>query len=193
MRKKHLFFVHVIALLIAVVFFGCSGRRESAADVTTEVAKEESDDKPSPQDDINKQDENGWTALMYAVKDASSEDVTSLLEKGADILIVNHDNQSAYDLAVAAGHIQLEQQLLMVGETINRKYWVSGEDGLRLRDKPGLKSKTITVLSYRTEITVKKKSHISVSILGVEGHWCEVEYQGTQGWLFGAYIDDVSP
>ena len=35
--------------------------------------------------DVNKVDENGWTALMHAAEEGHVETVTLLLERGADV------------------------------------------------------------------------------------------------------------
>ena len=50
---------------------------------------------------------NGNTALMLAAKNGHADCCTILLKRGADPLARNHHNQTAADLATAAGHSEV--------------------------------------------------------------------------------------
>ena len=50
---------------------------------------------------MNAVDEDGWTALMYAVTVGAAELVTKLMANGADASIKNKEGQTAMDMCKA--------------------------------------------------------------------------------------------
>ena len=63
--------------------------------------------------DIDSQDDRGYTSLHYAAQYASSEVVSSILAKGADVTIRNEKNDSALIRAARAGGQESVQSLMM--------------------------------------------------------------------------------
>lgn len=49
--------------------------------------------------DVNTQDKDGWTALMYAVRYGRQDIANALLQTGADVNVRNKDGKTALDLA----------------------------------------------------------------------------------------------
>ena len=62
-------------------------------------------------EDINQQDEHGWTPLNWAAGKGNLETVMLLVEHGADILKVGRDQRTAYMIALAAGHAEVARFL----------------------------------------------------------------------------------
>jgi ankyrin repeat protein len=63
-------------------------------------------------DDINQQDEQGWTALNWAAGKGWVDGVTLLLENGADVFRAGRDQRTPYKIALAAGHAAVVRILL---------------------------------------------------------------------------------
>lgn len=57
--------------------------------------------------DLNQQDEQGWTPLNWAAGKGDSASVKLLLDKHADPFKVGHDQRTPYEIALAAGHIDV--------------------------------------------------------------------------------------
>jgi hypothetical protein len=94
MRKKHAQIALSLLMFLSIVLFSCGGgKKEAAAAAETIVEAVESGDRTSLENDIDTQDEKGWTALMLAVIGADTEEVASLIEEGADLLIENNNNR----------------------------------------------------------------------------------------------------
>ncbi|GBO41154.1 Ankyrin-3 [Araneus ventricosus] len=62
--------------------------------------------------DINSQDEKGRTALHIAADNGEREKINSLLEKGADILMVTKDGKTALHFASAKGYNDIAEMIL---------------------------------------------------------------------------------
>ncbi len=56
-------------------------------------------------------------------------------------------------------------------------------DHLNLRNGPSTDNPILTVIPYNTQVTV----------LGYEGAWAHVIYDGVEGWVYGAYLMTVNP
>ena len=50
-------------------------------------------------ENVNEQDNDGWTALMYAVRDNNPEFIDTLLKSGADTKLKNKAGQTAETIA----------------------------------------------------------------------------------------------
>ena len=73
-------------------------------------------------EDVNQQDERGWTPLNWAAGKGNLEVVTLLVEHGADILKVGRDQRTAYMIALAAGHAEVARFLRQAeDQTAGRK------------------------------------------------------------------------
>ncbi|MEE8442043.1 MAG: ankyrin repeat domain-containing protein, partial [Spirochaetia bacterium] len=190
MERKLQFFAFLI-VIGSTLLVGCIAKEEPVSfrdpvveEAAMEARVEEEAAEEIPGTDIEARDDNGRTALIRAAAAGDTVETAGLLSQGADLFAVDSGGQTAYDLAVAAGNIEIEQILLRVGEIVDGTFYVNSEDGLRLRDNPGLDSDTITVLPNRAELSVKRRSFIPVTIGDFEGRWSEIEWDGTTGWLF---------
>jgi uncharacterized protein len=62
-------------------------------------------------EDVNLQDEQGWTLLNWAAGAGNTEFVKLLIEKGADVFRCGRDNRTPYQIALAAGQIETVKYL----------------------------------------------------------------------------------
>lgn len=78
--------------------------------------------------------------------------------------------------------------------------WINAEEGLRIRDKPGLKSNKIMTLSYGTCLEVLEEVGDIITIGDVEGIWLKVRVNlldnrkrnrnALVGYLFSGFVQD---
>jgi ankyrin repeat protein len=73
----------------------------------------------SPLAELNKQDHNGNTPLLWAASEGRDDIVTLLVEQGADINCQNYDGETALYLAAARGFTHMVEFLLMNGANLN--------------------------------------------------------------------------
>lgn len=62
-------------------------------------------------EDVNQQDEQGWTPLNWAAAQGDLEAVKTLLNNGADLLKVGRDERTPYMIALAAGRVEVVKYL----------------------------------------------------------------------------------
>jgi len=62
-------------------------------------------------DDINQQDEQGWTPLNHAAGQGNLPMVQFLIENGSDLFRVGRDRRLPYDIALAAGRASVVKYL----------------------------------------------------------------------------------
>jgi ankyrin repeat protein len=66
--------------------------------------------------DVNAEDKDGMTALMWAVVNDQTEIAKLLIDAGADIYVKNHQGNTASTLAAKGNHIEIFELLKHVGE-----------------------------------------------------------------------------
>ncbi len=72
--------------------------------------------------DVNEEDEEGWTPLMYAAYNNEYSDVINmLLDKGADIDAKNNDEWTPLVAAASHGFFDIIEALLKAGADVNVK------------------------------------------------------------------------
>jgi len=94
--------------------------------------------------EVNQQDEKGWTPLCWASGRGSVEIIELLLANSADVFLVGEDQRTPYKIALAAGRIEAARRLREVederngtsGQRAIPKYCKGYELG-RLRQFPG--------------------------------------------------------
>ena len=68
-------------------------------------------------EDVNQQDEHGWTPLNWAAGRGDLETVRLLVEHGADVLKVGRDQRTAYMIALAASQAEVARFLRQAAQT----------------------------------------------------------------------------
>jgi hypothetical protein len=61
--------------------------------------------------------------------------------------------------------------------------------GVNLRSEPNSSSSVLATIPYDETVTILSKGEQSETIGGKTGNWYEVEYDGTKGWLFSAFVE----
>ena len=69
--------------------------------------------------DVNHRFEQGWTALSFAAGRGDLAMVKLLVERGADIFSVGRDNRTPYQVALAAGRVDVMKYLSVAAEKID--------------------------------------------------------------------------
>eukprot|EP00066_Takifugu_rubripes_P008150 XP_003974129.1 PREDICTED: DNA-binding protein RFXANK [Takifugu rubripes] len=75
---------------------------------------------------LNKQDERGFTPLMWAAAFGEKSTVDFLLDKGADPKAIAWERESALTLASSGGYVDIVKSLLSHGVDINTYDWNGG-------------------------------------------------------------------
>lgn len=75
----------------------------------------------------------------------------------------------------------------------DKQFYVTSKAGLIMRERPDISSLKITVIPYRTILSVLDINYPSMEINGVNGFWKKVEYNKSQGWVFSGYLDRIDP
>lgn len=78
--------------------------------------------------DVNAQDEDGETPLMYATRHTDMQLIKLLLAKGADVNLKDNDGQTAYDWAVRRDNLEAAEYLKKLMGGAQGSPAVSGED-----------------------------------------------------------------
>uniref|UniRef100_A0A3Q1F3R4 Regulatory factor X-associated ankyrin-containing protein n=1 Tax=Acanthochromis polyacanthus TaxID=80966 RepID=A0A3Q1F3R4_9TELE len=85
---------------------------------------------------ISRQDDRGFTPLMWAAAFGEKAVVDFLLEKGADPKTIARERESALTLASSGGYVDIVESLLRHGVDINTYDWLKSE---RRKFKPSWK------------------------------------------------------
>ncbi len=70
-------------------------------------------------DDVNQQDDQGWTPLNYAAGKGDLSMVKLLVENGTDIFKVGRDRRTPYMIALAAGRVSVVKYLREVEDNFD--------------------------------------------------------------------------
>ncbi|TGM33911.1 SH3 domain-containing protein [Leptospira levettii] len=70
----------------------------------------------------------------------------------------------------------------------NKIFYVSSDNGLRLRSEANINSKIIKLLPYNTPVNLIYAFTDKEVINGKEGYWYIVSYRGMQGYVFSAFL-----
>jgi ankyrin repeat protein len=87
--------------------------------------------------DPNAQDDQGRTALMFAVTNRHPETTNTLLEHGADVNLNANDGSAALMLAASAGDLESVRALLSKGADVAASFFQTGKTALELAQEKG--------------------------------------------------------
>ncbi len=87
--------------------------------------------------DVNETDNEGRTALMFAVTNMHRDSANVLLEHGADVNLKANDGCTALMLAASSGESDLARALLSKGADVTAKFRESGKTALDLAKERG--------------------------------------------------------
>jgi hypothetical protein len=80
--------------------------------------------------DVNETDDEGRTALMFAVTNIHRDTAKRLLEHGADVNAVANDGSTALILAASAGDAKIVRDLLSEGADPSARFTQTGKTAL---------------------------------------------------------------
>lgn len=81
---------------------------------------ENTEDLLNSGEDIEQKDDYGWTALNWAAGKGYVSIIEKLLAAGADIANVGRDKRTAYQIAIAAMHLESASILQQAGVNLNK-------------------------------------------------------------------------
>uniref|UniRef100_H2L5A9 Regulatory factor X-associated ankyrin-containing protein n=1 Tax=Oryzias latipes TaxID=8090 RepID=H2L5A9_ORYLA len=119
---------------------------------------------------LSRQDERGFTPLMWAAAFGEKAVVDFLLEKGADPKTIARERESALTLASSGGYVDIVESLLRHGVDINTYDWQNGGTPL-LYAVRGNHVKCVEALLKGADMTIESDSGYSPMALAVAlGH-----------------------
>lgn len=65
---------------------------------------------------------------------------------------------------------------------------INSDNGLFLREKPSIKSKSIYLIKYKELIEIIDKNGPKDNLYNKDGQWNYISYEGTKGWVWGNFI-----
>ena len=84
-------------------------------------------------------------------------------------------------------------------EKVEEYQWIYPQSGLKLRSKPGLRSKVLTVIPYGERVQVLEYGTNKETIDKVVGRWARVQWmrpgqeKKMEGWVFSHYLSKTRP
>ncbi len=73
---------------------------------------------------------------------------------------------------------------------INEDRWVSGEDGIRMREFSDSDSDTITIVPRAAKVKLLEETGDDMIISGQTGKWSKIEWNNQTGWAFGGFLSE---
>ncbi|MCB1169507.1 MAG: SH3 domain-containing protein [Leptospiraceae bacterium] len=71
--------------------------------------------------------------------------------------------------------------------------YAAAQSGLIIRSEPTTESAKLGLIPYGSSLTVLEQAGDTTTILGRQGRWSKVEFQGIQGWVFGGFLSANAP
>jgi TonB family protein len=149
----------LVSVLVVALGAGQSSELDEALRQEVRAKKYRAAEKllENPAVDPDAQDEDGWTALMYAARTDNPNMLVLLLKAGVDRNLVNHDGETALIVAAKHGNVEAARQLLMAGADIDPKdakgrtalAWAEADDRtylsqiIRIASRPSLVKVTV--------------------------------------------------
>jgi Bacterial SH3 domain len=69
--------------------------------------------------------------------------------------------------------------------------WTGAQSGLRIREGPGLNFAPTGVIPFRSEVEIISCANDTITLDGKRGRWCQVLYQGREGYCFSGFLSAV--
>ncbi|XP_057697496.1 DNA-binding protein RFXANK isoform X2 [Corythoichthys intestinalis] len=123
---------------------------------------------------VSKQDDQGFTPLMWAAAFGEKTVVDLLLEKGADPNIVARDQECALTLASSGGYVDIIEALLRCGVDVNANDWNGGTPLLYAVRGNHVKCVKV-LLANGADITTESDSGYSAMALAVALGYTKVQ------------------
>jgi hypothetical protein len=71
--------------------------------------------------------------------------------------------------------------------------YVNSPEGLNIRSAPNVYSEKITTVPNKSAVQIKDIDHNLVTIGDIKDNWYLVNYNGTNGWMFGGFLLEKLP
>jgi uncharacterized protein YgiM (DUF1202 family) len=73
--------------------------------------------------------------------------------------------------------------------TVQTSWGVVTSTYLRLREKPSTDANAVTTLWRGNILEILSKTNKPEKLEGEEDYWYQINYEGLNGWVFGAYLE----
>lgn len=90
-------------------------------------------------------------------------------------------------MLLAAGCKKPETVTAAQASAVQRLH-VTSNAGLRMRSEPHTRSSALLTIPHNSEVVVVEESDKTETISGKMGKWLRVTYNGSTGWVFGAFL-----
>lgn len=71
--------------------------------------------------------------------------------------------------------------------------YAAAKSGLIIRSEASTESARLGLIPYGSSLTVFEQTGDTITILGQQGRWTRIEFQGTKGWVFGGFLSANAP
>ncbi len=71
--------------------------------------------------------------------------------------------------------------------------YVNSSTGLKMRNEPNLKSKTVTVIPYGAQVMSFEESGKTFKVGKISGKWTKIKWQNYAGWSYGGFLVKKKP
>ncbi|MBU44249.1 MAG: hypothetical protein CMN76_13595 [Spirochaetaceae bacterium] len=71
--------------------------------------------------------------------------------------------------------------------------YAAAKSGLIIRSEATTDSAKLGLIPYGSSLTVLEQTGDTLTILGRQGRWSKVEFQGITGWVFGGFLSANAP
>ncbi len=143
--------------------------------------------------------ENGYSEDMSLVSDAV------MIEQSADVLLGLREGDAEAarvileEVANKGNEMSFVAQMYLEGSAGSEPYEYSdgavlakvSASNLRIRTEPNTDAEQVATAPQNKIVEVLEQQDQEVEIDGTTGVWMKVNYEGTEGWAFGAFLDPL--
>ena len=81
--------------------------------------------------------------------------------------------------------------IFIISNIFSAEYkWISAEAGLRFRSEPNLKSDTLSLIPYNSQVEIISGSKNKEKIGNIEDYWYNILWNSQKGWVFGGFLSN---